>query len=148
EKENLEHMNQHQCHHEIGSPHMECTNEPPEALLVVQHLQTRPSLACRRNVNESQADAGDELQNHYGEAGTAEDKGPTRSLPRHAMLHRLLDGFAQLQPAVKPTGQFHQVFCQAHAHLFGWSVQAWLGGAASVGICPALIQSSPPSILY
>ena len=88
----------------------------PKALLVVQHLQTRPGLAGGWNINERQADAGDELQNHHGEAGAAEDVGPTGGASRHRMLHRFLDRLAQLQPLVKP---LRQVFDQAHEHLFG-----------------------------
>jgi hypothetical protein len=109
-------VNQHKSDHEIGAPTVEGAYEPAEGLLVIQHLQTGPSLSGGWNVHECETDAGDELQNHHGEAGAAEDVGPARGASGHRMFHRFFDRLAHFEPEIKP---LHQVFGQAHANLLG-----------------------------
>ena len=51
----------------------------PKVCWWFRYLQTAPRLIGGRHIDEREADAGDELQDHHREAGAAEDVGPTRA---------------------------------------------------------------------
>src|SRR5216684_4698232 len=104
---------------------MKRADKPSKRLLIVEGLEAVPRAVRGRDIDEREADAGDKLQNHHGEAGAAEDVGPTSGIPRHGMLHRLLDGPTQFEAKVEPLAE---VLYHAHVHLRGLSAQATLGG--------------------
>src|SRR5258708_8165857 len=80
---------------------------------MVQRLQTAPSLARRRNINQGQQDSSNELKKEDGERSAAEHIEPTRCVARHRMLRRATNGSGQLQALVKPLPDLSD-----HAHLF------------------------------
>src|SRR5882724_1431748 len=124
EEKDLHHVNDHQSDHEIRAPAMKCADEPSERLLMVEGLEAVPRAIGSRDIDESEADAGDELQNHHGETGTSEDVGPTSGVLRHRMLHRLSNGLPQFEAKVEPLAE---IFNQAHVHLRDLSADATLG---------------------
>src|SRR5258708_26338317 len=103
---------------------MKRTDKPSECLLIVEGLETIPSAIRGRDIDESQANARDKLQKHHGEAGAAEDVGPTSRSARHRGLHRLSNGLAQFEAKVEPLAE---VFNQAHVHLRAFSAHATHG---------------------
>src|SRR6266496_2596609 len=104
---------------------MKRADEPSKSLLMVEGLEAVPGAIRGRDINKCQADTGDKLENHHGEAGTAEDVGPTSCSSRYRMLHRLANGLTQFEAKVEP---LPEVFNYAHVHLLGLSAQATLGG--------------------
>src|SRR5882724_8691810 len=104
---------------------MKRANKPSKRLLIVEGLEAVPRTIRGWDIDEREADAGDKLQNHHGEAGAAEDVGPTSSVPRHGVLHRLSDGLTQFEAKVEP---LTEVLNHAHVHLRDLSAQATLGG--------------------
>ncbi len=104
---------------------MKRANKPSKRLLIVEGLEAVPGAVRGRDIHKSEADTGDKLENHHGEAGTSEDVGPTSCSSRHRMLHRLANGLTQFEAKVEPLAE---VFNQAHVHLRVLSAHATLGG--------------------
>src|SRR5579859_3690265 len=102
---------------------MKCADKPSKRLLVVEGLEAVPRAIRSRDIDEREADTGDKLQYHHGEAGTAEDVSPTGGVPRHGVLHRLANGLSQFEAKVEP---LTQILNQAHVHLRGLSADATL----------------------
>src|SRR6266404_2134979 len=74
----------------------------PKVTSWFKRLQTAPSLACRRYVNQGQQDSSNELKKEDRERSAAEHIEPARCVARHGMLCRVTNGSGQLQPLVKP----------------------------------------------
>jgi hypothetical protein len=102
-------------HHEIRAPPVHGADKPAQSYIVVQRLQTAPSLARRRNINQGQQDSRDELEKEDGECSAAEDIEPTGRVSRHGMLRRFTNGSGQLQALVKPLPDLSD---QTHVFLF------------------------------
>ena len=102
EQEHLHHVEQDDRHHEVRSPPVHRAQEPPERLLVVEDEQAGLGLACRRDVDERQADPGHELQHEQHQAGAAEHVRPARRAPRDGVRGGLADRGADLQAMVDP----------------------------------------------
>src|SRR6185503_674899 len=97
---------------------MKRANKPSKRLVIVEGLKAVPRPIRGWDIDESEADAGDKLQNHHCEAGAAEDVGPTSGIPRYWVFHHLSDGLTQLEAKVEPLAE---VLNQAHVHLRGLS---------------------------
>src|SRR5882724_8290436 len=109
---------------------------------MIQGLQAAPGFAARGHINERQQDSGHQLQEKDCERGAAEDVEPTCSVSRHGMLSSLANGCRELQTVVKP---FADLLDHAHG---GFSTDRLATGSPGVGNWPALIVSTPFSILY
>jgi len=96
-------------------------DEPAQSYIVVQRLQTAPSLARRRNINQGQQDSSNELKKEDGERGAAEHIEPARCVARHRMLCRVTNGSGQLQALVKPLPDLSD-----HAHVFVFLSKAFV----------------------
>src|SRR5260370_8849985 len=97
-KEDLDHMNENNRHHEVRAPSMQRADEPAESHVVVESLQTAPRLASRWNVNQGKQNSCDELQKEHDKSRAAEDVPPTRRVARYAMLRHLANTSHNLPP--------------------------------------------------
>src|SRR5260221_7637086 len=88
---------------------------------MVQRLQTAPSLARRRNINQGQQDSSNELQKEDGRRRAAQHIEPARCVARHGMLRRVTNGSGQLQALVKPLPDLSD-----HAHVFVFLSKAFV----------------------
>ena len=69
---------------------MQGSNEPAERE-VIQNLQAIPHFSPRRHVDESEENAGDELEYEHCERGAPKNVGPACGLARVRVLHDLPD---------------------------------------------------------
>ena len=134
-QEHLNHMDEHQRHHEVGAPTVHGTQEPSECEIVVKRLKAVPGLGGRGHINDSQQNAGDDLQDEYRQGRAAENVPPAGARPRHAMERRLADGATELQASIHP---FTEGFYPAHGFLRAAAVPE---SAARVGNSPARMTS-------
>src|ERR1700720_2068598 len=107
---------------------------------MIESLKAGPGIPSGRHVNEGKQYARDKLQDEHGEGGAAEDIKPARSLAGNRVLGGLANRRAQLQPEIKPFGDFLD---QAHVA----APPFWLAARPGVGISPALMKSCPFSSL-
>ncbi len=105
-QKDLRHVNQHQHDHPGACVIMQRPQKPTERLLVVQIEQALIRSIRRRNVNQSQPDAGQDLHHQQGERSAAEDIPPAerpRDLFGNRMgQHRHQRG-AHVEPLVEPS---------------------------------------------
>src|SRR5262249_23423849 len=120
-EKDLNHVDKNDGHHEIRTPPVHGADEPAQGYIVVQCLQTAPSLARRRNINQGQQDSSNELKKEDGEASAAEHIEPARRVARHRMLRRITNGSGQLQALVKP-----QPDLSDHTHVFVFLSKAFV----------------------
>src|SRR5262249_14307783 len=132
-EEYLHHMQEQDADHEARSPEMHRTQEPAGGRVVIERLQAIPGASGRRDVGESEADAGDDLQQEQHERDAAEDVQPARGRARRAAPAHLADRSGQLQAAVDPGADRAQ--------------RAHYADSDSVGSRPAKMASAPFSIL-
>ena len=81
---------------------MERADVPTERDIVIQRLKAAPCLSSGRHVNQSQQDAGDDLQHEHSESSAAKNIEPTGGFSRNFMLRGLTDGGGNLQALVQP----------------------------------------------
>ena len=74
----------------------------PERDLVIENVQTVPRFTRRRNIDQGQQNAGEDLQEEQRERRTAEDVPPACSLARNGMERSILDRAFELKAALKP----------------------------------------------
>src|SRR5258708_22275226 len=142
EQKYLRHMNKDDGHHEVGAPSMHRANEPAKHHLMIQGLQAAPCFSRRGNIDKCQQNSSHQLQEKDGERGAAEHVEPARRISRHRMFGDLANGCRELQTMVKP---FTDLLDHAHG---GFSADRLATGSPGVGNWPALIVSTPFSILY
>src|SRR3984885_1705317 len=140
-EKHLHHMNQDNGDHEVGAPSVHGADEPAKRDLMIQGLQAAPCFAGRGHINKRQQNSGDQLQNKDGERGAAKDVEPAGRAARHGMARGFANGRCQLQAMIEPFANFRN---QAHG---GLSEVRLATGSPGVGSCPALIVSTPFSIL-
>ena len=102
EEEDLAQVDEHDGHHEVRAPAVHGAQEPSQGDAVVEELQAVPGFGGRRNIDQRQHDAGEDLENEERQRGAAEDVPPARRLARNGMRHRVADGAADLQPLLEP----------------------------------------------
>src|SRR5277367_134963 len=121
---------------------MHCADEPAKGNQMIQGLQAAPCFTRRGNINKRQQNSGRQLYDENSECSATEDIEPTRRLSRHRMFNSLANGCRELQTVVKP---FANLLDHAHG---SFSADRLATGSPGVGNCPALIVSTPFSILY
>src|SRR6266478_6602895 len=107
---------------------------------MVKGLEAVPCLSRRRDIDQREQDASDNLQHETRERGAAEHIEPTCGLARNRMLGSLANRPTQLQSQIEPLTDFLN---QAHVvpSRFVFAVRP------GVGISPALIKIFPSSSL-
>ena len=141
-EKDLDHVNQHDGHHEVGAPAVKSADIPAGCNRMIDRLQAVPSFASGGNVDDREKNAGDNLQDENGERRAAEDVEPARGVSRHGMLGGLAHGGRDLQARFEPVADFSD---QVHGSFPMWIKALGLPG---VGNSPALMRSFPSSILY
>ena len=117
---------------------MQGSNEPAERDFVIQNLQAIPCFSPRGHVDQSEENAGDELEYEHRERGAPKNVSPACGLARDRVLHSLPDRRGKLQPLVEPGPDFLD---QAHG---GLSTEMFVRlGAPGVGRAPALMSNFP-----
>ena len=94
-----------------------------------------------REHKKRQQNSGRQLYEENGERSATKDIEPARRISRHGMFHGVANGCRELQAVVKPIADSLD-----HAH-GGFSDDRLATGSPGVGNCPALIVSTPFSIL-
>src|SRR5262249_47462459 len=130
----LDQMQGHDQHHAIRTPEVYGAEVPAEWGLVVKVLQRLVGLVGCRDIDQRQANAGDDLQHEEDEGGAAEDVPPAGGGTRHRMGDHRLERGASAQALVKPVG-----YSRDGAHRY----PRFHTGSESVGICPPWTQSWP-----
>ena len=93
EKKDLRHVDQHNRDHEVRAPAMHRPQKPAQSDVVVKKLEAIPGFAGRRNVDQREQNAGDDLQAKQHRGCAAENIPPTRAAGGYGMLRCFDDGF-------------------------------------------------------
>src|SRR4029077_6253553 len=136
----LNHVNQNERHHEIGAPSVHRADEPSKRYVVVQSLETAPRLTGGGNIDERQKNAGNQLQEKYGECGTPEHIKPACRVSRDTVFRGFANRSCELQAPIEPLSNLRD-----YAHGGFFPVRAALG--PGVKSSPAWIVTRPFSIL-
>ena len=100
---------------------MHGTDKPAQSHIMVQCLQTAPSLARRRNVNQGQQDSSNELKKEDGERSAAEHIEPARCVSWYGMFDNRANRSRELQAPIKPLPDLSD-----HAHVFVFLSKAFV----------------------
>ncbi len=103
EQEDLRHVDEQHGQHEVGAPPVNGAQEPAEGDLAVERLEALPCLRRRGDVDQSEQDAGGELQHHQHEGGAPEHVPPARGVSRHGMPRDLENRPSDLEPRIQPS---------------------------------------------
>ena len=85
---------------------MEGADVPAERDIVIQRLQAAPCLAGGRNVDQSQQDAGDDVQDEDRESSAAKNIEPAGGFSWNRMLGglRMVEASCKRSPSHSPMG--------------------------------------------
>ncbi len=97
---------------DVRGPQMDATDDRTEGIVLLEVVQAGPGFGYRRDIEEGEEDAGDELQQDEDKRGAAQ-----RVEPRSTYWHRLVEAFAHqaanrrslVQPVVDRGDPAHQI---------------------------------------
>ena len=148
EEKYLRHVDEDDGDHEIRSPAVHGAQKPAERDLVIENVQAVPRLARRGDIDQSQQNAGEDLQEEQRERRAAKDVPPACGLARNLVQHGVLDRAFELKAALKPgvdvrCGLLHPLHFESPDLV---EMVTSLALFESVGIWPASICNSPETI--